>query len=231
MTNATISLALAIAGSAVAAPVFTTADQLTPNSDDRIEARFRADANNWDTRLEFDSFPDNGDTTGNVANNRANLEGSTFGFDLAFDSTTSVVSFTITRPDTTTSVLTQTISGFDQLNTIQLFTSGSRGSVTMTALDFAGLGMDTNAFPNINTKPTTLGGPTFAETWLHFGNSFDLLSGDWSLSGNVLFDDFTRNNPSEGVKMTVKLRDTTIPAPGALALLGLGTLGATRRRR
>ena len=231
MFRITTACALALASSAVAAPVFTTSDQLTPNSGDRIEARFRADTTNWDTRLEFDSFPNNGDTTGNVANSRSNLEGGTFAFDLSFDSTTAAVSFTITRPDTTTSVLTQAVSGFDQLNSIQLFTSGSRGSVTMTALDFTGLGMDTNAFPNIDSQPNALGGPQFAETWLHFGNTFDLLSGDWSLTGNVHFDDFTRNNPSEGAKMTVKLRDTTIPAPASLALLGTAGLAATRRRR
>jgi hypothetical protein len=124
--------------------------------------------------------------------------------------------------------LTQPTDTMGQLNTIQIFTVGSRGSVTLTDVAFTGLGMDVTTFPDVSTDP---GGPTFEETFLFFGDTFDLLTGDWSLSGKLAFGTFTNTNPSEGSKITVKLRNAEIPTPGAAGLLAIAGLAGARRRR
>lgn len=203
-------------------------DLLQPLSEDRIESRFKADVTNWDMRLEYDSFPDAGDNTRAVSNSRPFFENQTFGFDLSFDADTSTISWTTSKD---ASVFSQSlaVSGFDFLNTIHLFTVGSRAAITLSDVAFTGLSMDVNAFPDINTQPS---GPTFKETFLFFGNGFDLLSGDWSLTGQLTFGAFTVSNPNEGAKITIKLRQAElVPAPAGVALLGLVGLSGLRRRR
>ena len=198
--------------------------------DTRIESRFRADANNWDSRLEFDSFPDNGEEQVGVGNGRSFFENQTFGFDLSFDAMTDEVTWSITAPGGAVTVASQDVGTFGQVNTVQIFTNGSRGSVSLTNLALPGPGVSLNDadFPSLDTDP---GGPTFVETFLFLGNSYDLLSDDFSLSGDLTFGAFTRNNPSEGSKITVKLRNGFIPSPGAAATLALAGLAAVRRRR
>jgi len=122
------------------------------------------------------------------------------------------------------------VSSFGTANTIQIFTNGGRGSVSLAnlALTAPGVSLSDGDFPELDTAP---GGPTFVETFLFLGNNYDLLSGDFSLSGDLTFGAFTRNNPSEGSKITIKLRNGFIPAPGAAATLALAGLAAARRRR
>ncbi len=225
-----------LAASASAAPQFFDslggASPLQPVDDTRIESRFRADTTNWDTRLEYDSFPMYGDLTGSVGNGASFFENNTFGFELAYDHAAEEVTWSITGPAPGTGVLnslTQPTDAMGRLNTIQVFTVGSRGSVTLTDVAFVGLGMDVLAWPNLDTQPSPPG-PTFEETFLFFGETFDLLSGDWTLSGNLSFGSFTHSNPSEGSKITVKLRNA-VPAPGAAGLLALAGVAAARRRR
>jgi hypothetical protein len=225
-----------LAGTAAAAPQFFDqlggSSPLQPADDTRIEARYRADTTNWDTRLEYDSFPMYGDLTGHVGNGRSFFEGSTFGFELAYDHTSETVTWTISGPAPGSGVLNSLVQPTDsmgQLNTIQIFTVGSRGPVSLTDVAFVGLGMDVLSWPDLDTQPSPPG-PTFEETFLFFGESFDLLTGDWTLSGNLSFGTFTKNNPSEGSKITVKLRNA-VPSPGAAGVLALGALAAARRRR
>lgn len=204
--------------------------------DAKVETRFKADITNWDTRLEFDGHPNNGDLTGHVSNSRSYLENTAFGFELSYDHSASEVSWVITDGDEVKSSLTQSVSEFGTLNTIQLFTSGSRGDVAVSGVEFAGLGLMVDDFPDFSTP--TQSGSTFAETWLFFGNAFDLLTGDWSLTGGLDFNNLATNrNPNEGSKIAVKLRNaedlTTpgIPGPASAAvLLGAGAMAARRRR-
>ncbi|MEM6749677.1 MAG: PEP-CTERM sorting domain-containing protein [Planctomycetota bacterium] len=227
------ALTLGYAAPASASGVFFDtlggASDLQPVNDNRIESRLRVDRNNWDTRLEVDSFPNAGDNTANVSNNLADFENETFGFDLSFDFATGEVTWVITDDQNSTTPLVLPTAGFGDLNTIQLFTVGSRGSVTLTDVTFDGLGKLIDTFPNVDTNPVS---PTFEETFLFFGNGFDLLAGDWSLTGDITFGTFTHSNPSEGSKITVKLREAVlIPEPASLGLLGVGAAALAGRRR
>lgn len=196
---------------------------LQENDDTRIEARFRVDTTNWDSRLEFDSYPNYGDTTGHVGNGTSFFENKTFGLVLSYADATDTATWTITAPSGAQTTLTQDVTGFDQLNTMQIYTSGSRGDVSLSNLVFDGLGMNFTSFPDLNTAPSPA--VTFKETFLYFGT--DLLSnGDWTMSGDVSFGTFTKSNPSEGTKVVIKLRDAhVVPEPAGLLMLVLG--GAT----
>lgn len=232
-TTCTIVLAVAAAAAAATPTFYADAgdqgDLLQFANGNRIESRLRADTGNWDSRLEFDSFPDNGDLTDQISNNINTFQNQTFSFELSFDFAAQQVAWTITDPGSTDHTLVQNVAGFGNVNIIQLFTVGSRGEVDVENLEFNGLGLSVNAFPDIDTNPVS---PRFSETFLFFGDSFDLLTGDWSLTGDLTFGTFTDNNPSEGSKITIKLREGfLIPAPTAAAPLALAGLLATRRRR
>lgn len=198
--------------------------------DTRVEARFRADTTNWDSRLEFDSFPNNGEALAGVGNGASFFENQSFGFELAYSSASQEIEWRITAPGGAVTTLAQDLSSFGQVNTIQIFTNGGRGSVSLSNLLFSSPSLTINDadFPDIDTDP---GGPVFAETFLFLGNATDLLGEDFSLSGDLAFGTFTRSNPSEGSKITVKLRNGFIPAPGAVATLAVAGLAASRRRR
>ena len=228
-TRVCASAVFALAGSASAQDFFPSlaAAGLTVRESDQVEARFRADTTNWNTRLAFDGAPTPSDTTANTGNGRANYENQTFGFDLSYTTGTATFDLTITRPDTTTSTISLPAPDIDQLNTLLLSTSGSRGAVSLTGFEFSGGSFFVDAFPSVDTAP---GGPTFVESFLYFGDAANLTAFDWSLTGDVSFGAFTRSNPSEGTKLNLRLIDT-IPAPGTTALLAAGGLLAARRRR
>lgn len=199
-------------------------------SSDRVEARFKADTTNWNMRLSDAPQPFPGDNLLNTGNSATTYEGRTFGFELSFDSVASDLSWTVVNDlgdayalqyDTSPSGMTP--------NLIQLATSGSRGTVVLDSLTFAGMGTLENWYPNLDVGPN---GPTFAETFAFFGDEVGLYGADWSLSGNVTFDDFTHNNPNEGVKLSMSLREAMmIPAPASAVVLLPVALLAMRRRR
>ena len=229
--NAVVCALVAAAGSAVAAPTFVNAGDLTDGVGGKIEARFKADFTNWDSRLENDGFPIANDNQAGVANGSGSFDGVNYQFSLTHTAANTGAEFewTITRPDSSTVSLTHTSSGLINPNTIQFFTSGSRGVVDVENLAFTGLGMDVNAWVDVDTAPSGLGGPTFADSFLFFGNGFDLLSGDWTLAGDVTFSDFTNSNPNEGAKITAKVFNA-VPAPATAGVLALAGLAARRRR-
>ena len=219
---------------------FVTNDssQFDEIGDDRIEARFRADTTNWNLRLAPDSFPDTSDVLRNAGNGRGAYEFQTFAFTLSYDASLEQMRWETVGGVTGTDVLEFDTAGMGPFNTFQIFTAGSRGGVDIEGMAFDWLGtpgVEFNAFPSIDTSPSTdTSLPTFAETFLLLGNSFDLLSGDWTLSGSLTFGAFTRDNPSEASKLTIKLRNTEspfVPTPGTAALLAAGGLAAARRRR
>lgn len=218
---------------ALASPVFYSSagdagDVLQFSNGDRVDARFRADRTNWDSRLEFDSFPNNGDATAGVVNG-TNFANNTFGFEMSYDSSTSELDWIITRPDNTTRTITQTLAGFGNLNIIQLFTVGSRGEVSLANVQYSDSSTTVSSFPSLAVGPSPA--VTFKETFLFFGDTFDLLADSWTLSGDVVFGTLSSNNPSEGAKLTVKLREGFIPGPGAAGLFAIAGLAAARRRR
>jgi len=225
---------LAFVSGASSAPIFLTSvdgpeDSVQLTADGRIEARYKADTTNWDLRLENDGTPEVGDNLLNVSNGRGFFENQTFGFELAHDPGVGDVSFRITGPGASSRGLTLTPS--PGLSLIQLSAGGSRGDVTLSNVAFNGLGESVTNFPSISAGPS---GPTWDETILYLGDDADLLSGDWTLTGDVAFGSFTRSNPSEGMKMNVKLLGA-IPSPGASVAMGVlcgaACLRRGRRRR
>ncbi len=100
--------------------------------------------------------------------------------------------------------------------------------MSLSSLEFTGLGMNFTGFPDLDTAPSPA--KTFEETFLFFG--MDLLSnGDWSLTGDLTFGSLS-GNPSEGSKITVKLRDASVlPEPGALLLAAAAAMAALAVRR
>jgi len=234
-----LALVVTTAGSAHAAARFSTdlgpGEELVDLSDRRVEARFKADTTNWDTRLAFDSFPNNGDTTANVNNGRSSFESRTFSFDLRFTQSSGLLEWIITRPNGTMSTIDVTPTGFDQPNTFELFTNGERVGVDVEGLTFEGLGMTITNFPDIDTRPVVEGGPVFAESFLFLGDDVDLFNdGDWSFRGALTFGTFAPgvSNPNERGKITIKVREAEIiPAPAAGMLLGVAGVAGLRRRR
>ncbi|MEO1129164.1 MAG: hypothetical protein AAFX05_05565 [Planctomycetota bacterium] len=227
MSMITIAAGTSVAG---AAPIFTSigkpGDALQFENDTRVEARYIVHTSNWDMRLENDGSPSPGDNTRNVSNSRAFFENQSFDFELSYAQLSNELSFTVSKGGTDYA-LDYTPAGFGNANVLQLATSGSRGPVSLSDVEFVGLGETVDMFPNIDTQP---GGPTFAETFLYFGDDFDLLAGDWSLSGTLSFGSFTHSNPKEGTKLTLKVREA-IPAPAGATLACVAACVLLRRRR
>ena len=200
----------------------------------RVESRFRADTTNWNLRLEEGSFPVvNEPSQLNTGNGRALYENQTFAIEFRHEFTMDGSRFvwSVERDDgvVSGSVMLDAQSDFAP-NSIKIFTNGERGSVSIADLQFEGFGITANGFGNLDVQPNADGGPNFRETVAFFGLGFDLLADEWTLSGLMTFGTFTTSNPSEASKFTVKLQ-TLIPAPGSAALLAMGGLVLTRRRR
>lgn len=209
-----------------------------------VEARFKADTTNWDSRLASDGFPTPGEAFQMNVNNGSQFNGTTYSFALSFDAsaTEDQISWSITN-NSTMAVTTTFIDAPDaQANVIRIFTNGQSnatgsqaGGVDISNLTFNGLGesLGDTFWPDFDASPTTT---SFVEYLAFFGNDADLYtSGDWSLTGNLNFVDLA-GNPGERAKITVRIEsgetfDPIIPGPGGLALAGVGLLAGHRRRR
>ncbi|MCC5785663.1 MAG: hypothetical protein JJU33_03060 [Phycisphaerales bacterium] len=231
MMTATAAAIFATPAMASSITFFSAVDgqQLGYTSSDRVEARFKADTTNWTMRLSDAPQPFVGDNLLNSGNGRSTFEGRSFGFSLAFDSVAKELSWTITNDAGNASALTYDASAPGSTpNLVQIATSGSRGTVVLDSAAFSSPSEASVAIPSLSVGPA---GPTYAETFAFFGDSADLYAGDWSLAGFVSFDDFTHNNPNEGVKLSMSLRSAAvIPAP-ATALVFLPVAGLAMRRR
>jgi hypothetical protein len=224
-----------VAPAALATPMFVSSvgqpgDALAFTSSDVLEARFRADTTNWNLRLENNGSPASGDNQLNMANGRGFYEGNSFDFVLSYSASLDRFEWALSRNMGKVSSLVFDADEFESFNTIQFSSSGSRADVTVSDLAFSGLGMTETAWPGLSSSPS---GTSFAQTNLFFGNSANLLSDDWQLSGRVGFDNFTQSNPGEGAKITARLYQTAeIPSPSGMAglMLAAGFCLARRRR-
>lgn len=224
---------LLIAGVAVSTPA--AADYLFAsvpgesfeiNGSASLEARFKADTTNWDLRLATEGTPVPGGNQANLANGHPNFEGRGFDFSLTYDAGIDTFTWNVEAQRGKAQSLTYTNAGITHSNAFQIFTSGSRASVTVTDLVFEGVGEFIDVFPDISTSPS---GPTFAQTYLVLQGA-NLAAENWSLAGSLVFDNFTTRNPGEGAKINIKLVDAAIiPAPGVGLALMIPL--AMRRRR
>ncbi|MEM0984085.1 MAG: hypothetical protein AAGI17_09065 [Planctomycetota bacterium] len=234
-TRIAVALAMSAGSAVLAQPSFTFFNGFSPDGsivsarDARVEARVKVDRFNWDMRLESDSFPNAGDNTRGVSNNLSFFQ-QTFAFSYAFDLGSQEITWSLTTQDgSQTFALTQDVSGFGEADAIEIFTNGSRGFVDIENLTFTNADGSFDMFPNLDVAP---GFDTF-ERFVAASDQ-NLLASSFDLSGNITFGGFTSNNPNEGVKLTIKIRDavdSTVPAPAAAAAFGAAGLFGARRRR
>ena len=239
---AAIVTAACSVGAASATPTFFPAlnnpstSPLQTRDMNRLAARYRADTTNWNSRLEFDTMPNNGDQTANAGNGASRYADQTFSFTLSYDAGTGDSTWSVSgsAAGANPTSITQSMTGFTRLNLFQISTSGRSGPTTVTNLMFDTVGtandVASSAFPNIDTQLNANGGPEFAETFLFFGDNYNLLDNSWTLSGDLTFGSFNRSNPSERNKIDITVRDA-VPTPASAALLGMSGLAALRRRR
>jgi len=223
-----VCVSLAAGAPVLAGPVFLDPDAQPVNrsSDEVVEARFRADTTNWDVRLESSSFPVVGDNQGNVRNGGAAFRNSRFGVELAFDSDSSRLTWTVDDGGDRTELPLLAGTGSGGFNAIQMFVSGSRAPVTFADIAFDGFG------ETISREEDLVGG--WDEAFLVLGDGRTLFDESWTLSGTVAFGDYSHWNPSEGAKLNIKLIATNavvIPGPGVVAVGAAGLAVLARRRR
>jgi len=210
--------------------------ELTEISDDRIDARFRADIRNWDTRLEDSSNPAAGDTTGNVGRHLSHFDGVTFDVSLSYTVDTNTIEWLISPQSGggQTSALQFMPDEGAFFNTFQIYTKGSRGVTILENLQYNG--SPVADFSSLEASPSP--GVTFRQAFLFVGNTTNLLSSDFMLTGELTYtpgvEAFTKSNPSDGVGLTIKLRPTLrqggeVPEPTSLALLTVGSMALMRR--
>lgn len=201
-------------------------DSFEIDSTSTIEARFKADTTNWDLRLATNGTPVPGDNQGHLANGRSNFESRGFDFALTYDAAIDTFQWSVDSETGASRTLSLAGTGLSEANAFHLFTSGSRASVTVTDLLFTGFGESIADFAEIDTSPT---GTTFRQGYLVLPGE-DLTASDWSLTGSLVFDDFTRSNPNEGAKINIRVAHAAVvPAP-ATALLIVTPLAFRRRR-
>lgn len=224
---------VAVAGAAQAANVV-----LNPFSDGVhgtgattvANARLRTDNTNWDLGVGPNGSPDGSWQTQNLANGTNPLSG-TFAFSLVFDSAADTLTFAAERTAGGSNVSgSVTLSGFtSSFNQIQLQSQSTTGGAnTFGAFSFTGLSLSNPGDIDLST----VGNAQSLEYLLSTG--VDLGSFDWAIEGSVVWND---TNSGERPVFNIRLQQTdlvatVIPTPlaGGMGLIGLGLVGARRRR-
>lgn len=191
-------------------------------------ARLRTDNTNWDIGVGPSGNPDGSWQTQNLENGTNPLSG-TFAFSLVFDSAADTLTFAAERTEGGSNVSgSVTLSGFtSSFNQIQLQSQSTTGGAnTFGAFSFTGLDL---ANPG-DIDLSTVGNAQSLEYLLSTGA--DLASFDWAIEGSVVWND---TNSGERPVFNIRLQQTDltlIPTPlaGGMGMIGLGLVGARRRR-
>ena len=215
--------AVAVASSLSSAQFVTVDPGLFTNIEDRFEARIRLDGGNsqtWKTAIWEDTTLLA--TSGNVQNFFAS--GVEKDFDLSYDALSGLVSLTVGDRVVSTNI---TLTPGTQLAGFRIFATSQAGLGSSFINDLtAGADAGSLAIPDFgsDTADGFVDGPTYYLT---------SASDSISLSGDAVFAWLAGANlQGERYKVSIKvLEGVLVPAPGPLALAGIGGLIALRRKR
>lgn len=209
-----------------------------------MDARYRFSNTNWDQVIST-SANVSGSTIVQQANlgNHNQLNGTAWDFSLSY-SAAGGWTYTLSNPNGGSPIVTSstlswnsTFNGaaFDRsYNSLELFAViGSLPSgvtaASMAATDLSFTSAGNTVVGSLSDIVSTSG---LVRSWIYA--DFDLATTSWTLSGKLRgdFTGSTGSNLDERIKFDVKAGTiTVVPSPGSVALLGLGALVATRRRR
>jgi hypothetical protein len=254
-----VGVAGAVAVSAQAGVITLNADpSLVVSSTSGINVRYRVSNTNWDHLIATSSnvTPSTIVSTANLGTH-TQLNNALFNFTLAYSPATGV-SFRLQHvsggaPSVTDRTLTFTGTHSDgsradaSFNALYLYAQAGDGmpsgvssaSVEVSNLVFSAPGQTVvGALANL-TDVWTPGSPSGLVDQYVIAEGVDLATLEWTLSGQVrasyaLFDGATGPGGTidERLKFNLKFRQVElVPAPGAIALLGLVGVAALRRRR
>lgn len=252
-------LAGAVAVSAQAGVITLNADpSLVLSSTSGINVRYRVSNTNWDHLIatSSDVGPSTIVSTANLGTH-TQLNGALFDFTLSYSPATGV-SFRLLHagggsPSVTDRTLTFTGTHTDgrradaSFNALYLYAQAGDGmpsgvssaSVEVSNLVFSAPGQTVVGSLTNLTDVWTPGSPAGLVDQYVIAEGVDLATLEWTLTGKVrasyeLFAGATGpgGNIDERLKFNLKFRQVElVPAPGAMALLGLAGVAALRRRR
>ena len=222
--------AVAFAGVAGAQPEIISGSEIerfAATSSESVQARFKADTTNWDTRIGVSGVTKPAEITGAVANNRTSFENQSFGFELSYSSDVQRYAMVISKPGASPSMVELTEQEVRDINTIRIDATGSRGGIGLTQFYFKS---QNHSWAEIPDLAADIKGPTTDSVMLYFGERASLTDGDWVIACTVGFGAFDRSNPGEGVKMTVTMSSMApIPQPASVALFAVAGMCGVRR--
>jgi hypothetical protein len=224
---------VAVAGAAQAANVV-----LNPFSDGVhgtgattvANARLRTAANSWDMRLAPNSNPQASDPASWTQELSNSGLGGTFSFMLSHNAALDTLTFEAARTAGGSPVSgSLTLNFSSSFNQIQLQSqSDTGGANTFGAFSFTGLSLSNPG----DIALDTVGSMQSLDYLLSTG--VDLSSFDWAISGSVIWSDVGgQERPVFNIRLQqTDLVATIIPTPlaGGMGLIGLGLVGARRRR-
>lgn len=216
---------------------------------DVLDARYRVSNTNWDHMISTSSNV-SGTTIVQQNNIGAHdaLNNVTFNFNLSYNPSTGW-SYALTRPvgSSSTVVWSSTFNGitpFRSFNALELFVVSGNFSSNIVSGTAAATGMTftsasaTTTGSLIDLVSNYTGAGTGGLVRQFIISDTDLSTFAWSLSGQVNMSfqyaqgfSTPGGNLDERLKFDIKALNILIPAPSAMAMLGLGGLIAGRRRR
>lgn len=224
--------AFAFVGVAGAQPEIILGSELSgfaPISDASIEARFKPETTNWDTRIGVSGVAKPTEVTGAVGNGRNAFEYQSFDYTLQYSKSARQYAISISKSGDKPSVIELTDEQVTGINSIRFDASGTRGAIGATQFYFKS---ENYAGAEIPDLAADMKGSTTDSLMLYFGEKADLTDGDWAIFGKVDFGYFDRTNPAEGVKLTVTMASVQpIPQPATAAIFAIASLCGIRRSR